>query len=68
MPMTVKVDLVKITLHNPSTGWVATDPAFTRKSIQFLFHALCDGGKHCISVVQYQIKDDRRLPTTGYAI
>jgi hypothetical protein len=45
-----------------------TDPAFTPKSTQFLFHALRDGQKHCISFVQYQIKDDKRLPTSGYAI
>jgi hypothetical protein len=25
-------------LHNPSTSWVATDPTFTHKSTQFLFH------------------------------
>jgi hypothetical protein len=34
------------TLHNPGTGWVATDPAFTHKSTHFLFHALRDRGKH----------------------
>jgi hypothetical protein len=61
-------EILLLSVRNPSTGWAATDPAFTRKSTQFLFHALRDGGKHCISFVQYQIKDDRRLPTTGYAI
>jgi hypothetical protein len=32
-------------LHNPGTGSVATDPAFTCKSTQFLFRAPRDGGK-----------------------
>jgi hypothetical protein len=46
----------------------ATDPTFTRNSTQFLFYALRDGGKHWYEFSSNNIKGDRRLPTTGYAI
>jgi hypothetical protein len=69
-PVVVKTPPLQFYYHyRQSLSITPVQAAFTRKSAQFLFHALRDGGKHWYEFSSTKpIKGDRRLPTTGYAV